>query len=147
MKNLIYVFAIWMSLQVTVAQQTSKGKDVDAVKLVLSQQQQAWNQGNIDAFMQGYWKSDSLKFIGKKGITKGWQQTYDNYKKGYPDQASMGQLLFDIIEVEQLSNTAVYVIGKWTLVHDESKGNVGGHFTLMFRKINKQWVIVSDHTS
>lgn len=117
------------------------------VRAVLTTQQQAWNEGRIEDFMQGYWKSDSLKFIGKKGITYGWQQTLDNYKKGYPDQSAMGQLQFEVLNIEQFSSSTIYVIGKWTLLREESKGNLGGHFTLLFKKINKQWVIVSDHTS
>lgn len=127
--------------------QSKSSKDIQKVREVLTSQQQAWNEGRIEDFMQGYWKSDSLMFIGKKSITRGWQQTYDNYKKGYPDQASMGKLQFDIISIEQFSSTTVHVVGKWTLTRDETKGNVGGHFTLIFKKIDKQWVIVSDHTS
>lgn len=110
-------------------------------------QQNAWNNSDIGEFMEGYWKSDSLTFIGKKGITNGWQQTFDNYKKGYPDKATMGKLQFDIIRIELFSKTSAQVLGKWELIRDADKGNVGGYFTLIFKKINKRWVIVSDHTS
>jgi ketosteroid isomerase-like protein len=117
------------------------------VMTVLSTQQTAWNQGDIDAFMQGYWQNDSLTFIGKNDVTKGWQQTWANYKKSYPDKATMGQLLFDILSVEEFSPTTIFVIGKWNLKREETKGDLGGHFTLVFKKINNRWVIVSDHTS
>jgi ketosteroid isomerase-like protein len=121
--------------------------DKTMIMRVLSNQQKAWNDGRIEDFMNGYWQSDSLVFIGKKGITKGWQQTLDNYKKSYPDKVSMGELEFTIIAVELLSKTSAHVIGKWQLKREQSKGDLEGHFTLLFKKINKRWVIVSDHSS
>ena len=114
-------------------------------------QQKAWNTGDIKGFMAYYWKSDSLKFIGSKGITYGWQKTLDNYIKGYPDKEAMGQLTFTIIECTQLSDNSVYVIGKWELAKDASASSAtkptGGHFTLLWKKIEGKWVIVADHTS
>lgn len=127
--------------------QPHKLPDAQQIKHVLHLQQEAWNKGDLAGFMQGYWKSDSLQFIGKKGITRGWQATLDNYQKAYPDQATMGQLQFEILNLEMFSKTTAQVIGKWTLIRSADKGNVGGHFTLIFKKINKRWVIVSDHTS
>lgn len=121
--------------------------DKTMIMRVLSNQQKAWNDGRIEDFMNGYWQSDSLVFIGKKGITKGWQQTLDNYKKSYPDKVTMGELEFTIITVELLSKTSAHVIGKWQLKREQSKGDLEGHFTLLFKKINKRWVIVSDHSS
>ena len=73
-------------------------KDIQAIRAVLSTQQNAWNNGNLEAFMDGYWRSDSLSFIGKRGINYGWQKTLDNYKKSYPDKAAMGTLHFDILK-------------------------------------------------
>jgi hypothetical protein len=70
----------------------------------LAQQTSAWNNGKLDDFMNGYWQSDSLMFIGKSGITYGWQKTLDNYKKVYPDTASMGKLNFDLLSVKRLSD-------------------------------------------
>ncbi len=110
----------------------------------IKKQQLAWNNGDIVGFMRYYWNNDSLKFIGSKGITYGWQKTLDNYKKSYVDKAAMGELLFTIVECTQLSKNSVYVIGKWELKKDKP---VGGYFTLLWKRINKQWVIVSDHTS
>ena len=145
MKNGLLIVVLFVG--VSSYAQKKQSPDIEKVKMVLNNQQQAWNEGRIDDFMEGYWKRDSLKFIGKKGITYGWQQTLDNYKKGYPDQSSMGQLQFDILDIEQFSGNTIYVIGKWTLTREESKGNLGGHFTLVFKKIDKRWVIVCDHTS
>lgn len=108
-------------------------------------QELAWNKGDIDAFMSTYWNSDSLKFIGKNGITFGWKNTLENYKKNYPDKATMGTLSFSLLSVEQLSPTACYVIGSWSLLR--TKGNVSGFYTLLWKKLNGNWVIVADHTN
>lgn len=107
-------------------------------------QELAWNKGDINGFMEYYWKSDSLKFIGSKGITYGWQKTYDNYIKGYPTKELMGILTFTIKEMTQLSKTSIYVIGQWQLSKEKPSG---GYFTLLWKKINGLWVIVADHTS
>jgi len=105
----------------------------------------AWNKGDLETFMQPYWKNDSLMFIGKSGITYGWQHTLDNYKKGYPDKTAMGELSFTIIKTEKLSSRNFYVVGKWHL--KRTIGDVSGHFTLLFKKIGGRWLIVSDHSS
>lgn len=116
-----------------------------AVRKVLATQSAAWNTGNIEAFMQGYWHNDSLMFVGKNGVTYGWTNTLNNYKKGYPDTATMGKLTFTLITLRQLSPEYLEVIGKWHL--QRSIGDVQGHFSLLFRKIKGQWLIVIDHTS
>ena len=120
-------------------------KDEKEIRDLLSTQTAAWNRGNIDDFMKGYWESDSLLFIGKSGVTHGYRNTLDNYKKGYSDTAKMGKLFFDIIEVRKLSAGYYWVLGKWFL--KRSVGDVGGHYTLLFRKINGKWKIVADHSS
>jgi ketosteroid isomerase-like protein len=120
-------------------------KDATHIRAALEEQRLAWNAGNVEQFMQVYWKSDSLMFIGKSGVTYGWQNTLNNYKKNYPDTASMGKLDFNILEVKRLSGTCYFVVGKWFLTR--SIGNVGGHFTLLFKKIKNKWVIVADHSS
>jgi hypothetical protein len=111
----------------------------------MNEQEIAWNKGDIDGFMGSYWNNDSLKFIGKSGITFGWKSTLANYKKSYPDKATMGILSFSIINVEKLSGTSCYVIGKWKLKRE--KGAVGGYFTLLWKLIDGEWLIVTDHTS
>lgn len=108
-------------------------------------QQLAWNRGDIDGFMQGYWKSDSLVFVGKDAPTYGWQTTLNNYKKHYPDTAAMGQLTFTILQVKVLSSTNAFVLGGWQL--KRVKDAPGGYYTLWFRKIKGEWKIVCDHTS
>jgi hypothetical protein len=118
-----------------------------AISQVLIQQQLAWNNGNIDEYMNYYWHNDSLQFIGKKGLTYGYQNTLNNYKKSYPDTASMGKLFFNILHIDLINKNCAYVVGKWNLIRNAEKGNLGGHFTLILKKINKKWVIVSDHSS
>jgi hypothetical protein len=119
--------------------------DETLIRAILETQRQAWNDGNIEKFMETYWKSDSLMFIGKSGVTYGWQNTMDNYKKGYPDTAAMGKLKFDILEVKRLSVMYFFVVGKWHLTR--SIGDVGGHFNLIIKKVKNKWVIVADHSS
>lgn len=138
--QIIVLFALLFSFAVS-----AQNKDETAVRNLLEQQRQAWNTGNIEKFMDGYWQNDSLMFVGKSGVTYGWQNTLNNYKRGYPDTATMGKLKFDILEVKQLSALYYFVVGKWHL--SRSIGDVGGHFTLLFKKIKNKWVIVTDHSS
>jgi hypothetical protein len=119
--------------------------DAVSIRKVLDEQIKEWNKGNIEGFMQGYWRNDSLMFIGKSGINWGWQKTLDNYRKNYPDTIAMGQLSYDIILVKELSPEYYYVVGKWMLIR--SIGNLGGHYNLLFRKLNGQWFIIADHSS
>ncbi len=123
----------------------AQSADEKAILQLLNDQNAAWNRGDVEAFMKGYWENDSLMFIGKTGVTYGWKNTLENYKKGYPDTAAMGKLNFTIIQVKYLSPEYYHVTGKWHLTR--SVGDVSGHFTLLFRKIKNQWVIIADHSS
>ena len=119
--------------------------DKKAIESLMQAQQDCWNKGDLEGFMKGYWKNDSLMFIGKSGITYGWQSTLNNYKKGYPDTASMGKLQFTLLELVPLSKNYFHVTGKWHLAR--TKGDLQGYFTLVFRKIKGGWVIIKDHSS
>jgi hypothetical protein len=119
--------------------------DEQSIRQLLNRQSSDWNRGDITAFMNGYWENDSLMFAGKNGVTYGWANTLNNYKKGYPDTAAMGKLNFDIIKVKRLSKKYYFVVGKWFL--KRSIGDIGGHFNLLFEKINGRWVIIADHSS
>ena len=112
---------------------------------VMTTQQIAWNNGDIDGFMKGYWKNDSLLFIGSKGPTYGWQKTLDNYKKSYPNKEKMGILEFSDIKVKMLGKNYAYVFGKWKLVRTNDSPN--GIYTLIFEKFKDGWKIISDHTN
>lgn len=112
---------------------------------VMKDQQTAWNKGDINGFMKGYWKNDSLLFIGSKGPTYGWQKTLDNYKKSYPNQEKMGVLEFSDQKVKMLGKNYAYVFGKWKLVRANDTPN--GIYTLIFQKFRDGWKIISDHTN
>lgn len=140
MKKLIVSFVLTLSVCTCFAQ------DKEAIIKVLEYQRVAWNNGDIDGFMQGYWKSDSLMFIGKDAPLYGWQSTLDRYKKTYPSKAGMGELTFDIMQVKILDNHNAFVLGGWHLKLENGTAP-GGYFTLWFRKINGEWKIVCDHTS
>lgn len=140
MKNIFFSFLLLLSF-------TSFGQPdgEKEVRKILARQNEAWNRGDVDAFMVGYWENDSLMFIGSSGITYGYQNTLANYKKRYPDKAAMGELTFTLIQVKQISSEYIHVTGKWHL--KRSVGDVGGHFTLVFRMIANKWLIISDHSS
>ena len=126
---------------------TAQDKDEIAIRSAMQIQMDAWNKGDLEKFMSTYWHNDSLMFIGKTGVTYGWTNTLSNYKKGYPDKDAMGSLSFDIIQVKKLSSKYFYVTGKWHLARKEAKGDLSGHYTLLFKKINNKWLIISDHSS
>ncbi len=118
---------------------------------ILDRQTKAWNRGDVTEFMHGYWESDSLLYIGKSGVRKGYRATLESYKKNYPDRAAMGSLAFNILKVDFLGKDAAFVVGRWHLTRSggsrPEQGDVGGHFSLVWRKINGEWVIVADHSS
>ncbi|WAC41322.1 YybH family protein [Pedobacter sp. SL55] len=120
-------------------------QDRVAILKVLENQRQGWNKGDMDSYMQGYWKSDSLLFVGKNGPTYGWQKTLDNYKKGYPDKSAMGFLTFGIKKVEFLAKDKAFVLGSWNLKREKDEPK--GYFTLLLRKIDGEWKVVVDHSS
>jgi ketosteroid isomerase-like protein len=115
------------------------------IRKVLSNQTEAWNNGDLESFMHGYWKSDSLTFVGKDGITYGYQNTLNNYKKNYANKDQMGKLQFKLLHINKLSDEYYQVIGQWHLYR--KIGDVSGHFTVIFKKIQNKWLMVSDHSS
>lgn len=128
-----------------IQQALAQDKDDQAIRNILNDQTIAWNRGNIEDFMKGYWNNDSLMFIGKSGVTYGYRNTLMNYKKNYSNPDAMGTLSFDLIKVQRLSPEYYFVVGKWHL--KRNIGDVGGHYNLLFRKVNGTWVIVADHSS
>lgn len=120
--------------------------DRRAILGTLARQTTDWNAGRVDTFMNGYWPSDSLTFVGKGGITYGYEATLANYRKRYPDRESMGTLAFTILKLEFPGKNVAYVIGKWHLTRPKV-GDAGGHFTLLWQKKKGRWLIVSDHSS
>jgi len=120
----------------------TEAEDKKAILTVLKMQEDAWNQNNLEDFMQGYWKSDSLKFYGSNGLTQGWQKTLDNYKKGYPSKEYTGHLSFTIDAITKIEKDSYYLMGQFHLVRDA--GNANGVFLIIFRKIEGEWKIIAD---
>lgn len=119
--------------------------DEKAILDVMAMQESAWSAGDLDTFMEGYWKSEDLVFVGRNGPQYGWQTTLDNYKKGYPDKSAMGKLKFEVVRMTRISDDAYSMIGMYTLIRAEDQPS--GYFTLVWKKIKNKWLIVSDHTS
>ncbi len=120
-------------------------KDSLEIMNVMSFQEKAWNKGDIDSFMNGYLKSEELVFSGSGGPVYGWKATKKRYLKTYPDLKTMGKLTFNVNKIKSLSINSAYLIGEYYLKRtiDDSFG----HFTLLWKKVNGKWLIVSDHTS
>lgn len=112
---------------------------------LLRAQQEAWNRGDLDAFMEPYWKSDRLTFASSGKVIRGWAATLDRYKTKYPTSNEMGRLSFDNLEFMSIGRQAVLVLGEWKL--NRKAGDIGGNFSLVWQFIDEQWVIIHDHSS
>jgi len=144
-KTLLLLIIVTISLSCSTTKKISNPDAEASIKSVMKMQEKAWSDGDVYQFMEGYWKSENLSFVGKSGINKGWQTTLDNYIKGYPTKDTMGTLTFDILEMNRISDKAYHMIGRYTLVRKEDKPT--GLFTLIWKYIDGKWLIVSDHTS
>ena len=117
----------------------------DEIGAVLREQVAAWNRGDVRAFMQGYWNSPETEFVSVSGVTRGWRTVLERYQQRYPDRAAMGHLTFSGLEITLLGPAAALVVGRWHL--QRKPKDVGGIFTLVFRKFPEGWRIINDHTS
>ena len=145
MKNVALSFLFLLAVHPCFSQKQEENQDLKAVRTIMSQQEKAWNEGDIPSFMEGYWQNENLVFTGSKGPTYGYLNTLERYKKSYPDQAAMGKLHFDLLFLKQWDENTIQVVGKFTLVRAQDTPT--GHFTLLFRKMEGAWKIVSDHSS
>jgi len=127
--------------------QASDGREADreAIGAVLRGQQSAWNRADVDAFLEGYWRSPELTFSGSSGVARGWAGVLARYKKSYPDRAAMGQLTFSELEFRFLGPDAALVLGRWHLKRE--KDDIGGVFSLVWQRFPDGWKIIHDHTS
>lgn len=123
----------------------ARESDRAAISKILKEQQSAWNRGDVDAFLEGYWHSPELTFSGSGGIARGWDAVWARYKKSYPDRAAMGQLDFSQLDFRFLGPDAALVLGRWHLVRE--KGAIGGVFSLVWQRFPEGWRIIHDHTS
>ena len=125
--------------------QQAPGKADEALRELLTAQTVAWNRGDIEGFMQGYWHSDQTTFSGSSGVSRGWQALLDRYRKNYSTRAIMGLLEFSELEITPLGDDAAMILGRWHL--DRESGPAGGVFTLIARRFPEGWRIIHDHTS
>lgn len=112
----------------------------------MDQQVKDWNNGDLNAFMQSYWESDSLMFVGKSGVTYGYKNTLSNYMKRYPSREAMGTLQFNYIRLTFPAKGVAFMVGKFHLTRP-ALGDLEGHYTLVWKKIKGKWLILSDHSS
>lgn len=142
----VLTIGVWhVSTTAVVAQSEPESEKWKIIRNSIDKQEACWNEGNIDGFMQTYWNSPDLTFSGGGQTTRGWQATLERYKSRYPDRETMGQLRFDNLEFQSLGDEAALVLGNWHLT--TANGNPHGNFSLVFRKIDGQWLIVHDHSS
>jgi ketosteroid isomerase-like protein len=138
----IVTLASLLFLSISVLAQST---DETAISKLMADQAAAWNRGSIDDFMKGYWNNDSLVFVGRSGLSYGYANALNNYRKNYDSPDKMGTLFFTLLKIDPLSPDYCFVTGKWLL--KRKIGDIGGIYTLLFRKIGGHWVIVCDHTS
>lgn len=124
--------------------QSSEQEDKKEIENVLKAQQTAWSNYNLEGYMQGYWKNDSLKFYGSNGLTYGWKNTLEGYKKRYPSPEHTGELNFKINDISKITEGAYFVLGEYHL--KRSVGHASGFFMLVFKKIKGEWKIIADTT-
>lgn len=142
MKRTLLLIPLILSVGVAAVAQTAK--DEASIRRIMDDQAAAWNRGDIDAFMSGYWKSEKLQFVGG-GVTRGWQATLDRYKQKYDTPEKMGKLSFSDVEFIRISKDAAFVVMSWSL--QRAADNPHGKSTLLWRKFKEGWRIVVDHSS
>ena len=140
MKNTILLLSIVLFSSFLPKQMVSD--DETAIRKVLEDQRLAWNAFDLEGFMRGYWKSDDLKFYGSNGVTYGWDNTLDRYRKAYPSKEHTGTLTFVINDISAIENGSYYVMGEYHL--EREAGDANGIFMIIFKKINGQWKIIAD---
>ncbi|WP_373517964.1 DUF4440 domain-containing protein [Pricia sp.] len=120
----------------------TQNEDEKAIQALMAEQEKAWSNYDLKGFMEGYWQSDSLTYYSGGRVTKGWQTTLDNYKKGYPTQKDTGTLNFKIDAITQITEDAYYVMGQYFLTLEA--GDRNGTFMIIFKRIEGKWKIVAD---
>jgi uncharacterized protein (TIGR02246 family) len=145
--------ALWLALVLVLSAEILEGADeksgdasvISEIRAVLRAQQEAWNRGDIDSFMNGYARDETTVFVSGDEVRRGWQTVHDRYLSKYNDRAKMGTLTFSDLEIEQFGPDAALALGRWEL--KRASDNPHGPFTLIFRKTPDGWRIVHDHTS
>ncbi|MEX0291001.1 MAG: DUF4440 domain-containing protein [Flavobacteriaceae bacterium] len=142
---LLGCFICFLPFSFVKAQTATEVEEEKAIRAVMQAQQADWNKGDLEGFMEGYWKSDSLKFYSSRGVTYGWEKTLENYKKGYPSKAHTGKLEFKINDISKINEGAYFLMGEYHLTREV--GDANGVFLVIFKKINGKWKIIADMSS
>lgn len=145
-KSLFILLVVFLGLSCSSEKKEYK-REINKIKVKMQEQESAWNQGDLERFMKHYWKSDSLRFIGKSGLNHGWQTTLDNYKKSYKNKDEMGTLKFTNKSIDILGEGSIFVIGEWLLSRGDSLGDLRGMYSLIWENKAGEWVITTDHSS
>ncbi|WP_335965754.1 nuclear transport factor 2 family protein [Galbibacter sp. PAP.153] len=145
MTKCITLLFLIVNLGISSAQEKLSAINESEILKVFYNQEGAWNRGDIPAFMEGYWKSKNLAFVGSSGAVFGWEATKARYLKSYPDTTAMGKLTFKVIKLQQVKEGVAQMIGSFHL--KRSIGDLRGYFTLVWHKFDNEWLIISDHTS
>jgi beta-aspartyl-peptidase (threonine type) len=148
---MIAICVVFLLAIVRTLDEGSTSVDKDAIERVLTDQTAAWNRGDLDGFMDGYWHDQRLTFTSGDEVEQGWEKTRDNYLKRYwapgTRPSDRGKLAFEKLQIEDLSPTAAIVRGRFVLTKNPGRESATGRFTLVFRKFEDGWKITSDHTS
>lgn len=142
---IVIAFAFMASCKSTSKHSFDTKSETDLIQREMDEQQDAWNNHDLQGFMKWYWNSDSLTFIGSKGLNYGWNKTLANYQKSYPSPEAMGRLQFTNLNIRILDSENAYVIGKWELFRTDD--TLSGHYSLLWKKMGQSWFIVADHSS
>lgn len=138
-------FVFFIILVVFSCQSENDRDEIEKIRKVIDEQSVAWNNGDLAGYMSGYFQSDSLRFASGGNVSYGWETTLGRYQNGYPDKATMGELIFSNIDIQLISQNSAMVFGKWEL--DRENDHPWGLFTLIFSKTDNGWRIIHDHTS
>jgi uncharacterized protein (TIGR02246 family) len=142
---LVLLFSFAMSYQLFAASSDARDADRLAITQVFTEQTAAWNRGDVDSFLQGYWHSPELTFAGSSGVARGYDGVKARYKKNYPDRATMGTLDLSDLEIRFVGPDAALVLGRWHL--QRAKGDIGGVTSIVMQRFPEGWRIIHDHTS
>jgi ketosteroid isomerase-like protein len=143
--SLVLVLALRAAILEAADEKSGNAAAISEIRAVLQAQQEAWNRGDIDSFMNGYARAETTVFVSGDEVARGWQTVRDRYLKKYGDRARMGTLTFSDLEIEPLGPDSALALGRWEL--KRASDNPHGRFTLIFRKTRDGWHIVHDHTS
>lgn len=139
----VFLLTVLISCNSEIVKETiSEDAEKQEILAIMKAQEKAWSNNDLEGFMQGYWKSNDLKFYGSNGITFGWDKTLANYKKGYPTKEHSGTLKFKVNDISKINEGAYFVMGEYHLLR--TVGNANGVFMIIFKKINNEWKIIAD---